>query len=469
MGRWVSIRITTVSSRKIRIISAYQVCNSRTSGTNTAAAQQRSQLIEEAANLPNLRRLNPRQAFTQELQSFIHQVQNDHEEIILAGDFNEEITKNDSGMQNLATSCDLVDLFNVRLGTADQPATYQRGSSRLDYILMSPSLLPHVKAAGYDPFGYRIPSDHRGMYVDFDTESLLQQDLFPLAATEKREFKTTSPGVVQKYVIAKMKYLDNHRFFTRLTYLEQLANPDHALAEALDRDFQRASIHAARKCSKKPRPPWSPKLAQAWAELHYYKLAKSSLDTTKRFDAAILRLQQKWPDLPTPLPTDRNIIQQGIRESLLGLRQARQAAQTLREEFLVQKCTQYNELDDKSRAKIIRRLLRAESQHKVYQKIQQLRNPEGGSYSLSSLKIPRNLSISDTEAIKKLPDIPQYWETITLPDEIERLLLQRNQIHFGQAEGTPFTRPPLQADIGYKAEGYAVDLVLSGRLSYEST
>ena len=56
-----------------------------------------------------------------------------------------------------------------------------------------------------------------------------------------------------------------------------------------------------------------------------------------------------------------------------------------------------------------------------------------------------------------------------MPEEIERILLQRNQLHFGQAEGTPFTRPPLQVDIGYKAEGYAADLILSGRASYEST
>ena len=65
--------------------------------------------------------------------------------------------------------------------------------------------------------------------------------------------------------------------------------------------------------------------------------------------------------------------------------------------------------------------------------------------------------------MKKLPDTPEYWETISAPKEIETILHQRNRLHFGQAQGSPFTVPPLSVDIGYTAEGYAADLILSGR------
>ncbi len=76
--------------------------------------------------------------------------------------------------------------------------------------------------------------------------------------------------------------------------------------------------------------------------------------------------------------------------------------------------------------------------------------------------------MSDTEAVKKLPDSPEHWETVTVPTRIEELLLQRNRHHFGQADGTPFTIPPLQTDIGYKADGFAADLILEGRIQYPS-
>ena len=45
------------------------------------------------------------------------------EDIILAGDFNEEMGQETSGMDGLATMCGLVDLFSLRNGTQTQPAT----------------------------------------------------------------------------------------------------------------------------------------------------------------------------------------------------------------------------------------------------------------------------------------------------------------------------------------------------------
>ncbi len=59
----------------------------------------------------------------------------------------------------------------------------------------------------------------------------------------------------------------------------------------------------------------------------------------------------------------------------------------------------------------------------------------------------------------QLHDTPDHWEKVTVPHEIENSLMQRNRYHFGQAKGTPFTCPPQQADVGYKADGYAADLI----------
>ena len=461
MGRWTSIRLTTGTSRKIRIISAYQVCNTTRPGTNTAASHQIAQLIEDAALDDSLQRSTPRHAFIRDLQSFILHLQPE-EEIILAGDFNEDISTPSSGMDQLATTCGLVDLFSVRTGSSSLPATYQRGSKRIDYVLMSPSLMIHVRAAGYDPFGYRIPSDHRGMYIDLETEALFHQHHAEMAPAAKRDFVSTSPEVVLKYVSSKMTYLNDHRFFERLTTLEEATSPNHDLAEALDRDLQRASFHAARTCSRKKRTPWSPKLAEVWAELHFYRLTKSSLTTRANYGPALSKLQYQWPHLPCQLPTTHEEIDQKYKNALSKLKNVRQEAQALRDEFLSKRLQMYSVLEERGKAKIVQRLIRAESQHRVYQKLQHLRNQDGGMFGLSNLKIPRNVPITATEDIKKLPDTPDHWETITLPSEIEQLLLHRNQHHFSQAEGTPFTVLPLSADIGYKADGYAADLILEG-------
>ena len=167
MGRWASISIDASPTKRIRIITAYQVGTTTRPGTNTAAAQQQAQIMIEQSVERQYQRRTPREAFIHDLQSFIRQVQNEREEIILLGDFNEEISSPTSGMDRLATNCGLADLFSIRLGTTSGPATYQRGPRRIDYALVSPTLLEHVIAAGYDPFGYRIPTDHRAFYIDF--------------------------------------------------------------------------------------------------------------------------------------------------------------------------------------------------------------------------------------------------------------------------------------------------------------
>ena len=154
MGRWTSMSFTTGNSRRVRVISAYQVCHGVKRGSNTAASHQQAQLIEERSLDDHPRQRQPRQAFIQDLQTFITQIQRADEDVILVGDFNEEINEPSSGMDQLATSCGLADLFSIRIGSPTNPATYQRGTRQIDFILITPSLLPHIQEAGYDPFGY---------------------------------------------------------------------------------------------------------------------------------------------------------------------------------------------------------------------------------------------------------------------------------------------------------------------------
>lgn len=160
--------------------------------TTTAAAQQQTSLISERCHSQDDSRLHPRQAFISDLQAFILQIQAANEDVILVGDFNEELNAPNSRMGELATRCGLADVFAIRLGSSDLPATYQRGTKRLDYVLATPLLVPSIIAAGYDPFSYRIPSDHRGMYIDLVTEALFRHQIPPLAPASRRELVSST-------------------------------------------------------------------------------------------------------------------------------------------------------------------------------------------------------------------------------------------------------------------------------------
>ena len=115
----------------------------------------------------------------------------------------------------------------------------------------------------------------------------------------------------------------------------------------------------------------------------------------------------------------------------------------------------------RGKARAIQRLIQAESQRKVYKKIQYLRTRDDEISGINAIKIPKTVPLHDSESIKKLPDTAEHWESVTVPSEIEKLLMSRNRQHFGQAEGTPFTTSPINADLGYKADGYSAELILN--------
>ena len=98
MGRWAAIRLLGENNTGVTVISAYQVCQSKITGKNTAANQQISQLIEEATVLTDPARINPRDAFIRDLHQFIKHQQQNGDQILLLGDFNEEMGIENSGM-----------------------------------------------------------------------------------------------------------------------------------------------------------------------------------------------------------------------------------------------------------------------------------------------------------------------------------------------------------------------------------
>ena len=331
MGRWTSMRFSGFDGKYFTFIMAYQVCHTTTKGTNTAAAQQRASLIEESIIAGSLERLTPRQAFILDLKKFIQSSQQAGDAIILSGDFNETMSENNSGIARLACECGLVDIFSIRLGNDISPSTYQRGKKRLDFILISPSLTEAVIAAGYDPFGYRVVSDHRGYFIDLDANKLCGFTPTKLDPPTNRGFQSTNPQQLRVYLRTKHRYLRDHNWYKRVQELMEKNEPDHETAEALDRDLQRSSRCAANACQLSYRSPWSPKFALAWARINFYKLAKSQITNEQDYSPAIKRLQQKFPSLPSTIPTDPLLIKTMYQQALSSLCSIRQEASTLRE------------------------------------------------------------------------------------------------------------------------------------------
>jgi exonuclease III len=101
MGRWVTTRYRGENNQKLSVIMAYQVCQHKRTGHNTAVNQQINMILEEAVANGIHTRLNPREAFINDLIHFIRTRQQDGDKIILIGDFNETMTDPNSGISRL--------------------------------------------------------------------------------------------------------------------------------------------------------------------------------------------------------------------------------------------------------------------------------------------------------------------------------------------------------------------------------
>jgi hypothetical protein len=141
LGRWVSATFSGSDGTQATVYSCYTVIKTSiaNAGPATVFAQQ-YQLLRLAGTVQP----NPRRQFAHDLKAELAVCRRNHEEMILCGDFNEQLGDDPNLMNMVCASSDLYDILDNRLGAAADVPTYIRGSTRLDYIFATTALHPHV-------------------------------------------------------------------------------------------------------------------------------------------------------------------------------------------------------------------------------------------------------------------------------------------------------------------------------------
>lgn len=135
----------------------------------------------------------------------------------------------------LCKSCGLLNPF-IKLHThSAPPATYIRGKSRIDYILISTSILL--------------------CFLDFPTLNLFNDHSHPIAPLSRQGLQPCNPRLVGKYYDTLHEQLAYHNVEERLQVLydsakDQRWTPDQTLDyENLDRCITESMLHAERQAS----------------------------------------------------------------------------------------------------------------------------------------------------------------------------------------------------------------------------
>jgi hypothetical protein len=190
MGRWSYTKFVGTRGKIINVVTAYQVCDKPvTTATKkkyrTAAAQQACMMRQR-----DITNTHPRKQFCKDLMLFLQACKTQNEELLLAWDLNEALGTNVSGMTKLCADLCLVDLMQSHHDGTDTTPTYVRGNTHINYVLATPHVAAACTACGYKPFQHRFPGDHRGMFVECNTDALFGSATVDLSTPAEREFNS---------------------------------------------------------------------------------------------------------------------------------------------------------------------------------------------------------------------------------------------------------------------------------------
>jgi hypothetical protein len=344
-----------------------------------------------------------------------------------------------------------------------EPPTYARGTSRIDYALISPELVGAVKSCGYEPFHKQVKSDHRGMFIDFDTALLFGNDTHKMSAMAHRDFTAKNRANNSKYISAKFAHLTEQRFFRHLSLLQDKPFGDHLLAERLDKMLIDASEVASKKVRRFYKPWWSLTITKARAIVEVLRRQLSGFKTfTDVREVLLERILELSLDMILPVTKADCILL--YKEKQQTLLQLEKNSLTPRHEEIEAKANIAASNSNMPFKLNLDKLRSHEAHAAMYRKIKAVRGKHK-SGGFTSIQVPEPWPDPHSEYTSTAlpnPKTATEWKTIDLPDEIVYYLLTRNRLHFGQAQGTPCTTPSFTRTIDWQASTDTSELILHG-------
>ena len=168
LGRWRWITLRGKQGKKTTLIGTYRTEMGWATSNNQLAALRSTE--DGAKNL-----LEPTSLWYSDLKRLIQDKQDKGHNIVLSGDFNDDLTADKSKVQKLTKDLNLREVLLERHGSEQAPKTYEYGSKPIDGIFVSGNI--EVEKGGYID-SLDCPGDHCALWIDVKQTDIIgeQQD-----------------------------------------------------------------------------------------------------------------------------------------------------------------------------------------------------------------------------------------------------------------------------------------------------
>ena len=172
------------------------------------------------------------------------------EEVVLMMDANERLLPEKGRMHKFLTETGLVDAIGYKHSSPTR--TCVRGRFRIDYILVSPALVGAILKAGHLGIHDAIMSDHCGIWVEFDGNSLFRGTTETMGSTQADPFTAREISKMDRYNEAVNNHLVATNVEKRLERLSEIKSQQEFIDtyEKINKDVDdamRAGINKVRR------------------------------------------------------------------------------------------------------------------------------------------------------------------------------------------------------------------------------
>jgi Reverse transcriptase (RNA-dependent DNA polymerase). len=449
LGRWNYITLRGKNNYYTTIISVYRLSRYQITYMRQVSysAKRRKVMTNE---------MSPEDLWYCDLGAIIEEKLNEGHEIIVAGDFNDDLNDPEGRTRNFMKDLGLRELLIEEYG--DGPATHIRGSATIDGVFASSGI--HIDQGRYLPFE-RSPSDHRWIVIDIPESSLIGKARIDRLPPLSRKVTSKIPSVKEHFHSIVEQLVVRHRLYQRLQPLFNIAKEGKQLSpestteyERIETLMQRIIKHADRKCRKirrgiVPYSPYQKKLMGSILILRQLKLrilltGKPNRPKMRR----IQRLIKKYNYDDTISWTDIAAVQKKLNEAISDYARFKQVAHEHRWTYLEAIAKEHSERDGKSISHHFKTLQHREQckDHFRRIKISEGKSRGGGVDRVQIDHGDESRIVYDRKIIEK---------------EIMRV----NETKLQQAKDTPLRNRSLSALLGEQGDFQAWEEILRGTIT----
>ena len=269
MGRWNWITLQGKHDKKTTIISIY-----RPGKNQMILDKQQAHISKQRPGVAM--QIGPQELWDKELILLVKSFQDKEHDIIVAGDWNDDLNNKRGAVQVMMTNIGLTELLTSRYGVG--PETYHIGTNTIDGIFATRGIT--IQQGGYTSHE-ESPSDHRWLWIDVAETTLLERNRDDYAPSVERRATSKIPSVRNKFNALLEAQVHQHNLHTKMKDLYfnakatgMLTKEQEKVYDSIEERMKRGVKYADRNCRKvrSGKIPFSKKAQEIMRKLRILKL-----------------------------------------------------------------------------------------------------------------------------------------------------------------------------------------------------